>query len=100
MNERNSIPILFVASNVLVIAGALMKIIHWSGSDSLILIGLACLLAFLILTFKEISYTKEIKENDKLLWYVGLISFTTVVGLLYILTKRNNISNQNKLTLN
>lgn len=99
MNERNTIPILFVVSNVLIILGAFFKLVHFPAS-AMLLIGLAAYLAFIILTFKEIYYSKEIKENDKIFWYIGLVTFSTVVGLIYILTKRNNINNQNKLTQN
>lgn len=98
MKNSNFIPTLFIASNSLIFIGAFMIISGISGSSFLMLTGSITHILFLVATIKEVSNSKSIDSNTKILWYIALIMATTIAGLFYILSARKNITNQNKLT--
>lgn len=100
MNQKNLTPIAFIAAHVFSIAAIVMIFNRLPGTSIAMLLALISHITFLVLSIREISNSNNIKNNDKGLWYFGLIFFTTVVGLIYILTKRSNPNNQNQLTQN
>lgn len=64
------------------IVGAMLKIQHWPGGRLLISIGLLISLIYIVIALVEI-YKANKSLTEKLLWLVGFLMLSWIVGLIY-----------------
>lgn len=93
MKKSQILYILFTISIVVVILGALFKIMHYPYSLTLMIIGLLSMLLFWILTLTEIMSSTRISGSEKFMWLIGLIFCGSIAGLVYLLSGRKRIIN-------
>ena len=86
----------FTASIVIVILGALIKIMHYPYSQIVMVIGLFSLLVFWFVAISEIKSSTLISGSDKFMWIIGLIFCGSIAGLVYLLSGRKRIINNNQ----
>jgi len=65
------------------ITGAIFKIMHWPASNILFSIGVLVSLIFILIALMEIYISKEKSQIEKLLWLIGFIALSSIIGLIY-----------------
>jgi hypothetical protein len=91
MKNKQILNISFILSFVIVIIGALFKIMHYPGAQLLLIAGLISMLVFCYVAISEIKSSTKIDGSKKFMWIFGLIFFGTITGLVYLLSARNRI---------
>ena len=91
MDTKKILALSFALSILVVIFGALLKILHWPYAAEVMIIGLLSQLAFIILSLTEISKSNKIDGTEKFMWFIGFIFMGTITGLVYILSARKRI---------
>lgn len=81
----------FFISFTLTIVGALFKIMHWENATIIMAIGLIALAVFVLLAIFEIMNSKKIDGAEKFMWTIGFLFFGTITGLIYLLSARKRI---------
>lgn len=77
-------------------AGAVMKIMHMSGAEFLLALGLIGGLLFAVLALTEIL-PAPIQKTEKVMWVIGFIFLNWITVILYLAVGRNRIlKNSNK----
>ncbi|PIV48619.1 MAG: hypothetical protein COS19_12775 [Flavobacteriaceae bacterium CG02_land_8_20_14_3_00_34_13] len=72
-----------IISIVIIIIGAIFKILHWQGGKLLFFIGLLISLIYIIIGLNEIFKNDTKSIFEKLLWFLGFILFSWIIGLIY-----------------
>ncbi len=96
MNKDKLVTYSFLLSFIITILGALIKVMHWPNGNLIITIGLLFLVIFVFTSIYEITNSEKIKNHEKIIWVVGFIFFSTITGLIYILSARKRIINNNQ----
>jgi len=91
MDNKKIITLSFALSLIIVVIGAMMKILQWPNSGTVLAIGLLAQLVFIILSLTEISKSDKIDGTEKFMWFIGFIFMGTIAGLIYILSARKRI---------
>ena len=91
MNTGKIVNYSFIISVVVVILGALAKIMHCPYSQLLLIIALLAMVVLAISCLYEITKSEKIEGTEKFMWVVGFIVLTMVAGLVYILSARKRI---------
>ncbi|WP_353078360.1 hypothetical protein [Flavobacterium sp.] len=82
---------IFVLAFILVLFGSLLKICHLEFATLFLILGLFTTLCYIILGIYQINHSVKLKNNEKVLWTIGFISFSFITGLLYYF-KENQIT--------
>jgi len=82
-----------IISLIITIIGAMFKIMHWPGASTLLTIGLLTSLIYILIALSNIYQTDKKTLIEKLLWLIGFICFSWIVGLIYYYSELR----QNKL---
>jgi len=91
-HENNQIlNISFILSIVIVIIGALFKIMHYPFSQLLLIAGLISMLVFWFVAIREIKSSTKIDGSEKFMWIFGLITLGCFAGMLYVFSARKRI---------
>jgi predicted membrane channel-forming protein YqfA (hemolysin III family) len=90
---KQIVPISFALSFFITIIGALAKIMHWSFSQPLLILGLLSLVVFVVMSIYEIVNSTKIKRSELVMWIVGFLFFAHITGLVYVLSARQRITN-------
>jgi len=78
--------------------GAIFKIQHYPGAESLLIAALLEQLIFALCCLYEIKKSKKTSNGEIFLWAIGLIAATTPVGLIYLLSVRKRITQSSEQT--
>ena len=81
----------FIISFILILAGAIMKILHFAGSDTMINLGFIIGLIFIVAAIFEVVTSKRINNSEKTMWTIGFILLSGLVGLIYIISGRRRV---------
>ncbi|MGG7036705.1 MAG: hypothetical protein ACI7YS_16135 [Flavobacterium sp.] len=92
MKNQKIIPLLFIISFPLIIIGALFKLMHWQGSQIMLIMSLSSYALFAFLCLYEIANSKKIKGLEKLVWLIGFIFTFPITAIIYILSARKRIA--------
>jgi hypothetical protein len=82
---------IFVLSFILVLFGSLLKIYHLEFATLFLMLGLFSTLCYIILGIYQINHSVKLKNNEKVLWTIGFITFSFITGLFYYY-KENQIT--------
>jgi hypothetical protein len=96
MKNKQILNVSFIASIVIVILGALIKIMHYPYSQIVLVVGLLSLVVFWIVAISEIKSSTRITGSEKFMWIIGLIFCGSIAGLVYLLSGRKRIINNNQ----
>lgn len=91
MKNKQILNLSFALSFVIVIIGALFKIMHYPYSQLFLIVGLISMLVFWYVAISEIKSSTKIDGSEKFMWIIGLIFFGSVAGLVYLLSARKRI---------
>ena len=91
MENKQILNLSFALSFVIVIIGALFKIMHYPYSQLFLIVGLISMLVFWYVAISEIKSSTKIDGSEKFMWIIGLIFFGSVAGLVYLLSARKRI---------
>ncbi len=72
-----------IISLIITIIGAMFKIMHWPGASTLLIIGLLTSLIYILIALFKIFQIENKSVIEKLLWLIGFICFSWIVGLIY-----------------
>ncbi len=72
-----------IISLMITIIGAMFKIMHWPGASTLLIIGLLTSLIYILIALFKIFQIENKSVIEKLLWLIGFICFSWIVGLIY-----------------
>jgi len=70
-------------SIAITIIGAMFKIMHWPGASLLLSLGLLLSLIYIVIALIEIYKTESKSLVEKVVWLIGFIVFSWIVGLIY-----------------
>lgn len=91
MENKQLLNLSFILSFVIVIIGALFKIMHYPYSQLFLIVGLTSMLVFWYVAISEIRSSTKIDGSEKFMWIFGIIFFGSVAGLVYLLSARKRI---------
>jgi hypothetical protein len=91
MKNKQILNLSFVLSIVIVLVGALFKIMHYPFSQLLLIVGLISMLVFWYVAISEIKSSTKIDGTEKFMWIFGIIFLGSVAGLVYLLSARKRI---------
>jgi hypothetical protein len=80
--------VLYLISAFTVIAGAVMKIMHYSAGDFLLMANFFAIVGFMILAGYEVMRSKQIQTVEKVMWLVSFVFLLSIAGLLYLAMRR------------
>ncbi|WP_162425621.1 GldL-related protein [Pontibacter pudoricolor] len=92
MNHNYFLSTLFILSFCLGLVGALFKIMHWPGSDSILLSAIGIWIVFILLALQEIISSTNINKSEKIMWAFGMLLMSGIVGVVYMLVGRRRIT--------
>lgn len=81
----------FLASNLIIVIGALLKITHSSWGESFLIVGMLLILLIIITAIYEVLTSRYLSKDEKLLWSVCLLFFNYVSIVVYLLVGRKKI---------
>lgn len=93
MNSKQLLNISFFIFFTAIFVGAIFKLQHWNYASTLLTIGLISLALFVITAIIEIMGSKKIDGAEKFMWTIGLLFFGAITGIVYLLSARNRIIN-------
>jgi hypothetical protein len=81
----------FFFSICIVILGALMKITHLPGAETLLIIGILGHVVFIVFALNEVWNSIRIEKGEKIMWTISFIFSGTLGPLIYILLGRKRV---------
>jgi predicted membrane channel-forming protein YqfA (hemolysin III family) len=72
-----------IISIAVTIIGAMFKIMHWPEARLLLSLGLLLSLIYIVIALIEIYKTESKTLVEKVVWLIGFIVFSWIVGLIY-----------------
>ena len=82
---------IYLVSLFITLIGAVFIISHFEGAGILMTIGLVASLAFILISIYEVNISKRIESNEKMMWTVGMICFSSLTGFVYVFSGRKRI---------
>lgn len=79
---------LYLSGTILALLGVLLKIQHYNYSEPLMLAGILAAVAFIAMAVVDVWNRKEGALWQRILWTIGLLSSSSIVGLFYLLNTR------------
>lgn len=73
------------------ILGAILKIMHIQGGETLIIISLLLLLVFIITASREVSASVKIPSSEKSMWIIGFVFMSLIAGIIYLKQGRRRV---------
>jgi len=90
-NRELLIKITYLLSLINTATGAFLKIVHFEGARTVMTIGIIFTVFFILSSIYEVNISKRIKRNEKIMWTVGLICISAIVGFVYVFNGRKRI---------
>ena len=91
MKNTQILNISLILSIVISILGALFKIMHVPFAQTFLIAGVLAMVVFWFVAMYEIKSSTKIDASEKFMWFIGLIFFGSIVGLVYLLSGRKRI---------
>ena len=82
---------LYILGALCVLCGALGKIQHWQNAPGIMFIGFLISAFFIVLALLEIHQSNKINFQQKVLWTIAMIFFSTLAGIYYLLKARKEL---------
>ncbi len=92
MKQGTFLTISFLLSFVLTILGAYLKIMHATGADFVLAIGLIASLVYVLLAMYEVWSSDLFNHGEKIMWTVAFVMLMSVGGLIYFLMGRRRLT--------
>lgn len=89
----------FILNSIIVIIGALFKILHQPYGEELFILALILAVLLSVMCIYEIYSSKRINKAEKIMWTFAFLFFNSIAGLIYILGARKRIQRNFKLDL-
>lgn len=83
----------FAIALISTIIGSLIKIVHWSNTDVLLLIGLVASFIFIVTAIIDVQRSRRIPSSEKTMWTIAFIFLGCIAGAVYLLFARKRIIN-------
>jgi hypothetical protein len=91
-NEKlNLFKVAFAISFLFMFIGAVMKISHMEYASIFLIIGILSSIFYVVVGIYEVKNSNRISSSKKVLWIIGFILFSFIVGLLYLISGRKKI---------
>jgi hypothetical protein len=91
IEKKNLFQKAFATSFLFIIIGAMMKISHWEYASIFLIIGILSSILFVVVGIYEVNNSNKISSSKKVLWIIGFILFSFIVGLFYLISGRKKI---------
>ncbi len=99
MKMKKDLPIYaYFFAFLAVFFGAFLKILHQHNANVFLIIGLLAQCFFIFLVIREVVLSHQIKTNEKVMWVIGIIFMSSIVGLVYLLSARKRIAHPSTQT--
>ncbi|MBC7851722.1 MAG: PLDc N-terminal domain-containing protein [Chitinophagaceae bacterium] len=82
----------FIASLIVTIIGAYLKITHWQGAEALLVTGVITTLIFIVSAIYEVRTSRRIDHTEKTMWTIAFIFFSGIAGIIYFSIGRKRIA--------
>lgn len=89
--KNSSFIIAFTAAILFTLLGAWLKLNHFDGAALFLIIGVISTFIYIAIGISEVTQSKKLKTTEKLIWSVGFIAFSFLVGVFYVLMGRKHI---------
>ena len=99
MTNKNLIPIFYVLSFIILLLGAIFKILHQPLAAEIMGLAFISSIVYIVLSFIEIFKSDRIDKTEKVMWLVGFIFLGTVAGFIYLISARKRILRDYKLNV-
>ncbi len=90
MNKQILTTFYFIGAAV-TLFGSMQKILHRPSADLLLQIGFIGLIVFVGLSVYEIMQSKKIEMLEKMMWVIGLLFISIIIGFVYVISARKRI---------
>lgn len=91
MNLNRMLVPVFLVSFSMTMIGAIMKILHYDGSDTLMMVGFIGSALFACMAIYVVVSGKAFCRSEKIMWTMALIFLGSLGGLIYILAGRRQL---------
>jgi TM2 domain-containing membrane protein YozV len=81
----------YTASFAASILGALLKIMHGQGGETLLIISFLLLLVFIITASREVNASVKIPSSEKSMWIIGFVFMSLIAGIVYLKQGRRRV---------
>ena len=82
----------FILGFAITLIAVLVKILHYEEVAEILLItGILFTFAFIFSAILEIQGSKKLDGPEKTMWTIGLITMSTLIGIIYIFSARKRI---------
>ena len=99
MNNKNLIPIFYVLSFIILLLGAIFKILHQPLAAELMGLAFISSIVYIVLSLIEIYKSDRIDKTEKIMWHLGFIFLSTIAGFIYLVSARKRILRDYKLNI-
>jgi drug/metabolite transporter (DMT)-like permease len=79
---------LYLSGTILALLGVLLKIQHYNYSEPLMLAGILAAVAIIAMAVVDVWNRKEGALWQRILWTIGLVFSSSIVGLFYLLNTK------------
>ncbi|RYY40581.1 MAG: hypothetical protein EOO08_05475 [Chitinophagaceae bacterium] len=91
MKRSILLPASYAIGMALSLFGALQKILHAPSSESWLMVSLLAFVPFILIAAYEVCTSRTTAKGEKVMWTLALILFTTIAGLVYLLSSRKRV---------
>lgn len=81
----------FFVSICFVMLGALMKITHLPGAETLLIIGFLGNVVFIVSALNEVWTSNRIEKGEKIMWTIAFFFIGTLGPLIYFILGRKRV---------
>lgn len=81
----------FLLSFITTLVGAYLKITHFKGAETLLIIGIIITLIFIVSAIYEVRTSNRIDSTEKTMWTIAFIFMSGLTGLVYFFIGRKRI---------
>lgn len=99
MNKMNLFNTAFLGSLLTGVIGTILKIMHLPGGYFFLILTIILTVSFAIIALYEIYNSNSITVNEKIMWTVGFVLFSTLSGFLYFIFGRPRITRSYKVLI-
>ena len=82
----------FILGFFITLMAVIVKLLHYGEvANILLVIGILCTFGFIFSAILEIQDSKKIDSREKTMWTIGLITMSTLIGIIYVFSARKRI---------
>ena len=91
IEKKNLFKKAFATAFFFSIIGALLKINHLGNSHVFLIIGIISTVTYIVIGIYEVNNSTNIRSSEKVLWTIGFIIFSFLVGIYYFMNRERII---------